>query len=201
MAVTCIINQKKANQLQAKFKLNGGSFTTDGFVISNKFNDFFINIGPNPKIPEQNLSSLDFMDQPLLNSIYLSEVTSEEISNILQFLKNGAAGHETNASLLNDISSGITEPLKYLSNLSLSEGVFPTELKLANVIPLYKSDDAFVFNNYRPVSLLCVISKVFERIIYDRLIDFLETYALLNNSQFGFRKNALNIHGFKDPYE
>ena len=123
------------------------------YVISNKFNDFFINIGPNLAtiIPKQNLSPLDFMDQPLLNSIYLSEVTSEEISNILKSLKNGAAGYdEINAALLKHISSFVTEPLKYLSNLSLSEGVFPTELKLANVIPLYKADDAFVFNNYRP---------------------------------------------------
>ena len=186
-----IVNKNKASQLQTKFKLNDGSFTTDGCVISNKFNDFFVNIGPNlaAKIPEQNLSPLDFMDQPLLNSIYLSEVTSEEINNILKSLKNGAAGYdELNACLLKHISPFITEPLKYLSNLSLSEGIFPTELKLANVIPLYKADDAFLFNNYRPVSLLCVISKVFEKVMYNRLIDFLETFAILNNSQFGFRK-------------
>ena len=63
-----------------------------------------------------------------------------------------------------------------LSNLC--ERVFPTELKLANVIPLYKSDDVYLFNNYRPVSLLCVISKV----MYNKLIDFLETFAILNNS-------------------
>ena len=84
-----IVNPNKANQLQAKFKLNDRSFTTDGYVISNKFNDFFINIGPNlaGKIPEQHLSPLDFMDQPLLSSIYLSEVKSEEISNTLKSLK------------------------------------------------------------------------------------------------------------------
>ena len=151
----------------------------------------FVNIGPNlaAKIPEPNLSPLDFMDQPLLNSIYLSEVTSEEINNILKSLKNGAAGYdELDAYLLKHISPFITEPLKYLSNLPLSEGIFPTELKLANVIPLYKADDAFLFNNYRPVSLLCVISKVFEKVMYNRLIDFLETFAILNSSQFGFRK-------------
>ena len=51
----------------------------------------------------------------------------------------------------------------YLCNQSLTEGLFPMELTLANVIPLYKSDDSFVFNYYRPVSLLCVISKVFEK--------------------------------------
>ena len=141
------------------------------------------------KIPEENLSPLDFMDQPLLNSIHLSEVTAEEISNILKSLNNGAAGYdELNACLLKHISPFITEPLKYLSNLSLSEGVFPTELKLANVIPLYKADDVFWFSNYWPVSLLCVISKVLEKVMFNRLIDFLETFAILNNSQFGFRK-------------
>ena len=76
----------------------------------------------------------------------------------------------------------------YLCNQSLTEGLFPMELKLANVIPLYKSDVSFVFNNYRPVSLLCVISKVFEKVMYDRLLEFLETYKILTNSQFGFRK-------------
>ena len=128
------------------------------------------------------------MDQPLLNSIYLSEVTSEEISNNLKSLKNSAAGYdEIIAASLKHISF-IIEPFKYKSNLSLSEGVFPTELKLANVIPLYKADDAFVINNYRPVSLLCVISKIFEKVMYNRLIDFLETFSILNNYQFGFRK-------------
>ena len=60
----------------------------------------------------------------------------------------------------------------YLSNPSLSEDVFLAEFRLANVIPLYKSDDAFVFNNYWPVSLLCVITKGFEKNMHDRLIDF-----------------------------
>ena len=77
----------------------------------------------------------------------------------------------------------------FLCNQSLSEGLFPTELKLANAIPLYKWDDSFVFNNYRPVSLLCVISKVFEKVMYNRLLEFLETYKILTNSQFGFRKS------------
>ena len=84
-----IVNRNKSNQLQTKFQLDNGSFTTDGYVISNKFNDFFINIGPNlaANIPKQNRSPLDLMDQPLLNSIYLSEVTSEEITYILKSLK------------------------------------------------------------------------------------------------------------------
>ena len=130
------------------------------------------------------------MGQPLVNSIFLSEVTANEISQILGSLKNGAAGYdEINACLLKLVSPFIAEPLMYLCNQSLSEGLFPMELKLANVIPLYKSDDSFVFNNYRPVSLLCVLSKVFEKVMYNRLLEFLETYKILTNSQFGFRKS------------
>ena len=62
------------------------------------------------------------------------------------------------------------------------------ELKLANILPLYKSEDPYSFNNYRPVSLLCVLSKVFEKVMYDRLLEFLEIHKLLFAGQFGFRK-------------
>ena len=65
-------------------------------------------------------------------------------------------------------------PLTYILNLSLLEGVFPSELKVGNVLPLFKADDDMLFNNYRPVSLLSVLSKVFERIMYNRLISFLK---------------------------
>ena len=111
-----------------------------------------------------------------------------EQNNIL--FKNGAPGYdEINAWVLKIISSCVASPLVYLCNISLEQGIFPIELKLANVLPLYKADDPFVFNSYRPVSLLCVLSKVFEKVMYNRLIDYLETYKILVHYQFGFRKN------------
>ena len=78
------------------------------------------------------------------------------------------------ASILKFSLPVIRSPLTHILNLSLLEGVFPNELKIANVLPLYKADDDMLFNNYRPVSVLSVLSKVFERIMYDRLISFLE---------------------------
>ena len=80
------------------------------------------------------------------------------------------------------------QPLAYFCNLSFTQDVFPKELKLANVLPLYKLEEPYSFNNYRPVSLLCVLSKVFEKVIYDRLLEFLETHKLSLAGQFGFRK-------------
>ena len=121
--------------------------------------------------------------------MYLYKVTEIEIQNIIKSLKKGAAGYdEVDASALKMISDSVSLPLTHLCNLSLSQGVFPHELKLANVIPLYKSDDPCVFNHYRPVSLLSVLSKVFEKVMYERLISYLDTYDIIFQNQFGFRK-------------
>ena len=91
----------------------------------------------------------------------------------------------------------ITEPLTYVYNLSPTQVVFPDELKLANVRPLYKNDDPYAFSNYRPVSLLNVLSKVFEKVIYNRLIEFLEIYKIIVNQQIGFQITFLQ-YGFND---
>ena len=71
------------------------------------------------------------------------------------------------------ISSYIIEPLAYICNLSLNQGVFSSELNIANILPLYKADDQFLFNNYRSVFLLNVLSKVFEKVMYSRASEFL----------------------------
>ena len=186
-----IVNKGKSKQIQSKFKLSDGTVTTNKDVISSKFNDFFVNIGPTlaKKIPNQTLSPLHFMGNPMINSIFLTQVTPVEMTDILQSLKNGAAGYDDiNASLLKMVSSCIVLPLVYLCNLSLDQGIFPDELKVANIVPLYKADDPFMFNNYRPVSLLSVLSKVFERVMYNRLMEYLDVYKILVSCQFGFRK-------------
>ena len=75
-----------------------------------------------------------------------------------------------------------------ICNISLQQGIFPDELKIANVLPLFKACDPCVFDNYRPVSLLCVLSKVYEKLMYNRLIPFLENFDILFENQFDLRK-------------
>ena len=186
-----IVNKNKTCQVNPKFKLNDGSCITDKATISSKFNDFFVNIGPNlaKKIPSQNIFPLQFMGDPLVTSIFLPDVTIEEINEIITSLKNGAAGwDEFTPNIIKDIRSLISFPLVHICNLSLQQGIFPDELKIANVLPLFKACDPCVFNNYRPVSLLCVLSKVYEKVMYNRLIAFLENFYILFENQFGFRK-------------
>ena len=152
---------------------------------------FFVNIGPTlaKKIPPQSVSHLKFMDHPAINSIFLPDVTIDEMNTIVLSLKNGAAGwDDITPQILKMIHHSVNHPLVYMSNLSLQQGIFPKELKIANVLPLFKACDPCVFNNYRPVSLLCILSKVYEKVMYNRLLKFLEDYNIIFENQFGFRK-------------
>jgi len=81
----------------------------------------------------------------------------------------------------------IISPLNYISNKSILSGTFPTRLKYSIIKPVYKKGDRDNVANYRPVSLLTAFSKVFERIIYDRLLQHIETNNILTDVQFGFR--------------
>ena len=81
----------------------------------------------------------------------------------------------------------LSQPLTHICNLSLTYGVFPDQMKIANVIPLYKSDDPMFFSHYRPVSLLYALSKVFENIMYERIVAFINANNMFYKLQFGFR--------------
>ena len=78
-------------------------------------------------------------------------------------------------------------------NLSFEQGVCPDELKIAVITPLYKAKDPMFFNNYRPISLLSVFSKIFERLMYNRILNFINRHKLFNKFQFGFRNNHLTF--------
>ena len=83
----------------------------------------------------------------------------------------------------------ISETSIRIINLSLENGIFPDKLKTAKVIPIYKADDPEFFNNYRPISILSNFSKIFQWVMYNRLIEFIERLEILYCHQFGFRKN------------
>ena len=140
-------------------------------------------------IPVVNTSPTEYMGERLLCSIFLEPVVPQELDEIIKSLKNGAPGGDgITAQILKTIRQSINGLVCYLCDRSLTEGVFPDELKLANVLPLFKSGDPLLFNNFRPVSLLCVLSKVFEKVMYSQLYNFREQQKILIKNQFGFRK-------------
>ena len=131
------------------------------------------------------------MGNRLIESIYLEPVTENEIITLIKALKDTATGFDNmNSTSLKISSETLIKPLTHICNLSLTQGIFTSQLKIANVIPLYKSDDPMLFNNYRHVSVLCVLSKVFENIMYNRVSAFLEIFKILHENQYGFRKKS-----------
>ena len=86
------------------------------------------------------------------------------------------------------------KPLTFLINQSFHNGIFPDELKLAKVIPIYKSVSTMKLNNYRPISVLNIFSKTFERLTYNELIKFLDKYNILDQNKFGFRQGQSTHH-------
>ena len=88
-----------------------------------------------------------------------------------------------------------SKPLSDMINMSFNQGVFPNILKIANVIPIHKKGDKLDCNNYRPISLLSNISKIFEKSMHIRLVNFLKKNKLLFCHQFGFRNGYSVNHG------
>ena len=193
VVIKSIINKNKKPHIQGRFKIGENLITSDKELISNKFNDFFINIGPTlaKSIPCVNESPLSYLGNRLTESIYLAPVNENEIGQLIKSLKDTTAGFDDLNSMCLKISSRfLLKPLTHICNLSISQGIFPEQLKIANVIHLYKSDDSTSFNNYRPVSVLCVLSKIFEKIMYNRVAAFLEIFKILHDNQYGFRKKS-----------
>ena len=78
--------------------------------------------------------------------------------------------------------------------MSVKEGCFPSAMKSAKIVPIHKGDSMLVAGNYRPISLLPIFSKIFERLIYNRLIEFINENKILSELQFGFQKNKSTEH-------
>ena len=125
------------------------------------------------------------------DSFELDPVCEEQAHKLLNGINACKATGLDNipAKLVTDASEIITSPLTHIINLSLSQGIMPDDLKNARVVPLHKKNSKTDVGNYRPVSVLSVISKVFERVVHDQLHQYMHDMNLLYEYQSGFRKS------------
>ena len=119
----------------------------------------------------------------------MKPIVEDEILKIIsKFDKNKSPGHDGIGDLIvKRVANELTKPLAAIFNLSLSTVKVPDQLKIAKVIPIYKNDDDELFSNYRPVSVLPCFSKILERLIFNRCIEFIDKNNVLNDKQYGFR--------------
>lgn len=160
-----IIGKNSKNNISnIKLNINGESIT-DLITICNAFNNYFVEIGPklakNIKCTENPLRYVKHS----LNSMYLPDVDENEIINIINSLKNSSAGWDALPAFLAKRSvKYFIQPLTYLINQSIRLGIFPDELKIAKVIPLFKSGDKCSISNYRPISILPFFPKCLKKL-------------------------------------
>ena len=124
-------------------------------------------------------------------SIVILDVTCEEIKGVIHSLNNSSSGwDEIPTFLVKKCVDSFIEPLTYLVNSSISEVIFPSELKLARVVPIFKSGDPSLITNYRPISVLSFFSKVFEKVMYNHIISFM---ICLNPNCLSYKTSFLFI--------
>lgn len=158
--------------------------------MSNMFNSFFSNIG---KSLANNIVQ-DLEQQPVTkvqsNSIFLNPTTPFEIKKFINELKNNKSPgiDEITAKTLKEISEYIAVPLAFIINKAIVEGECPSAFKVAIIKPIHKTGSKEEITNYRPISLVNNFAKIFEKVIKFRIVNYMEKYKLLSNSQYGFRK-------------
>lgn len=197
-----VINEvrgKKRKTIKPQFVVDGMR-VVERRMIANKFNEYFASIASkmNDKtdngIPIEPLPSfLDYMPPRTSQSIYFYDCDSSEISEIIAELKNGKAS-DFPIRVIKKLSHILSPALAIQYNKLISEGIFPTILKLGKITPIFKKDNEELLENYRPVSTLPIFGKIFEKIIYRRLYSFLVSQGILHESQFGFRKSHSTSH-------
>ena len=195
--------QKRRGSIITHININGVKIY-DSRKIANEFGTFYSTMGYNlsTKIKGATRNINHYLDKIPINpnSMIMIPTRPDEIKQQITKLPNkSSSGHDgISNKLLKLLSSSIAYPLSIIFNQSILTGIYPDKMKLAEVIPLYKGKDSDEIINYRPISLLITMSKVIEKLIYQRTIKFIEKHELLYNSQYGFRSKRSCEHAIQE---
>ena len=183
---------------------------TKSVEIANHFDNYFSTVAENlvKKIPSTNTNPSSFLGPNLSNSFYLYPTTPQEIKKIISSLqtKSSVGTDGIPAFLLKSLPINVIVILTNIFNLynviisfnifnlSLSTGTFISYFKKAKVIPIFKKGNPKLDENYHPISILPVFSKLLEKIVHKRLYFYCNRINILSNCQFGFRKSHSTSH-------
>ena len=179
-------------ELPKQFTDSYGRVISKSSDIAESFNNFFVSVGEElqNEISKSTCSPLDHVrhhDSQILQELQHTNVT--ELHHIIKDMKNVGAGVDgINGNIFKKTYSSITSQLVHLVNICLSKGTFPDNMKLAVVKPIYKTGNKNSMSNYRPISILPYISKILEKIIYNRISEYLSDEHILSPNQFGFQR-------------
>lgn len=172
--VLCLVNDK-------------GELIKDPNLIANEFNSFFIDVG---KISERQRQPMNLTNKILANSMFLYPTTVAEVEGTIQSLKSkkSVGSDGISSMLIKEFYNIFSIPLTHIINASFENGTFPERLKISVVKPIHKKGSERCCENYRPITLVSSISKIFEKIFFNRLTEFLCKNNIIYENQYGFMK-------------
>ena len=188
-----VLNKRKSKLTYSScFKGNGELFS-DPTSVAISFSKYFSNISPNlaARISPSTANFRDFLSQTTQTPLELQPLAADELKAIVHSFNSYTASevHNNPMRVIKLSSDIIVEPLTEIINVSLVSGCIPDTLKIAKVLPIFKTGDPEKLENYRPISILPAFSKLYEKVVYNRIYKYLTNHNLLYNNQFGFHRN------------
>ena len=183
-----IKSKQKSNN---KIKLIENDIAIESKEVPNSFINYFTGIANKltSQLPTPTHNASSYLKNRINKTFFMNPIKKEETSKAVTKLKYNGKGSKTISTLvLKDNINRISEILTHILNICVTGGYFPNELKTGCITPIYKNGPKSEIKNYRPVCSLSPFSKIFEKIIYNRMIEFIDQNNILSANQFGFRK-------------
>ena len=173
----------------------GGKKIQGKLNISNKFNDYFLNITKDIELNGYNTNTMNiekYLTKKVESQFKFNRITEQELDALMLMIKSKPSRGFDNIStyILKKTYESIKGPLLYLVNNSLESGIFPNCFKIAKIVPIFKKENDKYFSNYRPISILPAFSKIFEKCVSEQLHLYFTQNKFLSFSQYGFQKNC-----------
>ena len=179
-----------------------GSNITSTQEMANGFNEYFTNIGPNlaSSIDDSNTSFRLFVKPAKSKLDRFKFVSVSRVIKLLNGLSNCKATglDKISGRILKVAANSIAPSLTHIFNHGLISNCFPDEWKMARLVPIHKKGPRDLIENYRPISILPVISKIMERILSEQIYQYLSDNSLLTEYQYGFRKMHSTVSALLD---
>ena len=199
--INSLLNRNTKKSGVSSLKESNGNIVNTPVAIAEKFNEYFSNIASSLKSKIDANDSRDsdsfskFLSNPTNNCMFIKPVVAFEIAEIVKNMKNKSTLDTKVCALkIAALDYKFNEVLAQVITASFEEGVFPQPLKLARVVPIHKGGSKCDVSNYRPISLLTSFSKIYEKLMHKRLVDFMQSNDSLYEMQYGFRSGRSCEH-------
>ena len=170
-----------------------GAIISDSYEIGNKFNTFYTTVAQKlvGKMKKPVTDYNDYLKDETEKSFYVQPTCPTEVEKLIINLDCSKSSdiYDISVKIVKISPNYIANIFSHIFNKSFLDGIFPQKLKYAFVLPMHKGGSKLLLTNYRPISILPILSKILEQLMQTRLVKYLEDHKITYQHQFGFQKN------------